>query len=234
MLGRWACRCTRRTFSRAQASSDGSSSVSLVISSQVAVVGSDYVLAWLTTAGLERETDPTSSVPSQNSYLLLYLYFVLASTVLLAARSLYLAYICTKAGAVLHRRLFFGLLRAPQWFHESTPSGRVLNRVGKDQDMVDSQLPGVIQDIFACSVSVAGTICLTIFVTPLSIPALALIFGMSPHRRTTRPSTLHCSCVGCSHLCCVVALCLCAKVFANSALVSTRVCCFEATGVGDP
>ena len=102
--------------------------VALVLTSQAAVVGSDYVLAWMTTAATEREKDPNTSLPSQSAYLMYYLYFVLASTVLLAARCLYLAYVCTTAGRVLHRQLFFGLLRSPQWWMESTPSGRVLNR----------------------------------------------------------------------------------------------------------
>ena len=198
--------------------------MTLVVTSQVAVVGSDYVLAWLTTAGVEREADPDSSLPSQGQYLLAYLVAVLIATVLLAARSLYLAYICTKAGANLHHRLFFGLLRAPQHFHESTPSGRVLNRCGKDMDvhrsahptphtartphttqpltvtlgpvrcllqMVDSQLPGVIQDIFACAVSVAGTVALTVLVTPLSLPVLLLIFGLYLLiQRSYRPSSV--------------------------------------------
>ena len=165
--------------------------VALVLTSQAAVVGSDYVVAWLTTAGVEREKNPDSSLPSQNTYLLYYLYFVLASTVLLAARCLYLAYVCTTAGRVLHRRLFFGLLRSPQWWMEMTPSGRVLNRVGKDQDMADSQLPGVIQDIFACAVAVAGTIVLTIAVTPLSLPFLALIFALYLLiQRSYRPSSV--------------------------------------------
>ena len=165
--------------------------VLLVLTSQAAVVGSDYVVAWLTTAGTEREKNPNTSLPSQNTYLMYYLYFVLASTVLLAARCLYLAYVCTTAGRVLHRKLFFGLLRSPQWWMEMTPSGRVLNRVGKDQDMADSQLPGVIQDIFACAVAVAGTIVLTIIVTPLSLPFLALIFGLYLLiQRSYRPSSV--------------------------------------------
>ena len=208
--------------------------VALVIASQAAVVGSDYVLAWMTTAATERERDPNTSLPSQSTYVMYYLYFVLASTVLLAARCLYLAYVCTTAGRVLHRQLFFGLLRSPQWWMESTPSGRVLNRsvgtkatdetheeqfvirthpsilclmlrcspllcllarsrgrVGKDQDMTDSQLPGVIQDIFACAVAVAGTLVLTVLVTPLSLPFLALIFGLYLLiQRSYRPSSV--------------------------------------------
>ena len=118
--------------------------VVLVITSQAAVVGSDYVLAWLTTAGTEREKDPNSSLPSQSTYLLYYLYFVLASTALLAARCLYLAYVCTTAGRVLHRKLFFGLLRSPQWWMESTPSGRVLNRSDLLHNATDQGTQGIL------------------------------------------------------------------------------------------
>ena len=65
------------------------------------------------------------------------------------------------------------------------------DRVGKDQDMADSQLPGVIQDIFACAVAVAGTIVLTVVVTPLSLPFLALIFAFYLLiQRSYRPSSV--------------------------------------------
>ena len=57
--------------------------------------------------------------------------------------------------------------------------------------MIDSQLPGVVQDIAACSVSVAGTVALTVFVTPLSVPALLLIFVLYlVIQRSYRPSSV--------------------------------------------
>ena len=140
---------------------------------------------------MERESGRGSPLPSQSTYILYYLYAVLASAVLLAGRSLWLGLVCTRSGVVLHRRLFFGLLRAPQLFHDTTPTGRILNRVGKDLDMIDSQLPGVVADCASCGAAVAGTLVLTVLVTPLSVPALLVIFLLYLLiQRSYRPSSV--------------------------------------------
>uniref|UniRef100_A0A8C3AF62 ATP-binding cassette, sub-family C (CFTR/MRP), member 3 n=1 Tax=Cyclopterus lumpus TaxID=8103 RepID=A0A8C3AF62_CYCLU len=44
-------------------------------------------------------------------------------------------------GALTHHNMLQGVLRAPQTFFESTPTGRILNRFSKDVDTIDSQIP---------------------------------------------------------------------------------------------
>uniref|UniRef100_A0A3Q4MRH7 ABC-type glutathione-S-conjugate transporter n=1 Tax=Neolamprologus brichardi TaxID=32507 RepID=A0A3Q4MRH7_NEOBR len=51
------------------------------------------------------------------------------------------AYSMLQAAKLTHRNLLQGVLRAPQGFFESTPTGRLLNRFSKDVDAIDSQIP---------------------------------------------------------------------------------------------
>lgn len=46
-----------------------------------------------------------------------------------------------KAAYITHLHMLGAVLRAPQIFFESNPSGRMLNRFGKDVDTIDSLIP---------------------------------------------------------------------------------------------
>ncbi|XP_045566342.1 ATP-binding cassette sub-family C member 3 isoform X4 [Salmo salar] len=46
-----------------------------------------------------------------------------------------------RAAKLMHLYMLQGVLRAPQGFFESTPTGRVLNRFSKDVDIIDSHIP---------------------------------------------------------------------------------------------
>lgn len=51
------------------------------------------------------------------------------------------AYGMLKAAHITHLHMLGAVLRAPQTFFESNPSGRVLNRFSKDVDTIDSLIP---------------------------------------------------------------------------------------------
>ncbi|XP_044034326.1 ATP-binding cassette sub-family C member 3 isoform X1 [Siniperca chuatsi] len=51
------------------------------------------------------------------------------------------AYSMLRAAKLMHRNMLQGVLRAPQAFFESTPTGRLLNRFSKDVDAIDSHIP---------------------------------------------------------------------------------------------
>ncbi|XP_071763895.1 ATP-binding cassette sub-family C member 3 isoform X3 [Centroberyx gerrardi] len=51
------------------------------------------------------------------------------------------AYSMLRAAKLTHRNMLQRVLRAPQAFFESNPSGRVLNRFSKDVDTIDSHIP---------------------------------------------------------------------------------------------
>ncbi|CAB1338215.1 unnamed protein product, partial [Coregonus sp. 'balchen'] len=51
------------------------------------------------------------------------------------------AYSMLRAAKLMHLYMLQRVLRAPQGFFESTPTGRVLNRFSKDVDIIDSHIP---------------------------------------------------------------------------------------------
>ncbi|KAM6951720.1 ATP-binding cassette sub-family C member 3 isoform 1-T1 [Aplochiton taeniatus] len=51
------------------------------------------------------------------------------------------AYSMLRAAKLTHLNMLQGVLRAPQAFFESTPTGRVLNRFSKDVDTIDTHIP---------------------------------------------------------------------------------------------
>ncbi|XP_029311724.1 canalicular multispecific organic anion transporter 2 isoform X1 [Cottoperca gobio] len=51
------------------------------------------------------------------------------------------AYCMLRAAKLTHRNMLQGVLRAPQAFFESTPTGRLLNRFSKDVDTIDTHIP---------------------------------------------------------------------------------------------
>ena len=63
---------------------------------------------------------------------------------MIAARS------CILASIKLHRWLLSNLMRNPMWFYDSTPLGRILNRAGKDMDVVDNLLPSNFRMLLYC------------------------------------------------------------------------------------
>lgn len=138
----------------------------LFATSQAASVLSDLTLAdW---SNHKKEV-------SESSYVLRYGVLVGIAGVLFLVRVLAVAGSTTRASKRLHDDLFKGLMRAPLSFFDSTPSGRVLNRCSKDQEIADSTLPGVIQDIFACTVTVLGTVLLICYLAPVAIfPIIAV------------------------------------------------------------
>lgn len=65
----------------------------------------------------------------------------LPGVLLLANCLLSKAYSMLRAAELMHLHMLQRLLRAPQGFFESTPTGRVLNRFSKDVDIIDSHIP---------------------------------------------------------------------------------------------
>lgn len=87
-----------------------------------------------------------------NYTIILHLKWISATFVLLAQLSMVIG--CLRSSKVLHSKLLFGIFRSPVKFFDTTPLGRILNRFGKDIDVVDNVLPPNIKTWLFCLVLV--------------------------------------------------------------------------------
>ncbi|MEN9810889.1 MAG: multidrug resistance-associated protein 4 isoform, partial [Pseudomonadota bacterium] len=76
------------------------------------------------------------------------------------------------AAQSLHERLLGGVLRAPMGFFERTPSGRILNRFGKDTEAIDQHIPNTLMEALGCLFTIGATLTIVTLATPVAILAL--------------------------------------------------------------
>lgn len=57
---------------------------------------------------------------------------------------------CWYAGVVMHVTMLNGIMRAPLFFFDVTPAGRILSRFSKDVDIMDTSLPFYVSDGIYC------------------------------------------------------------------------------------
>ena len=60
-----------------------------------------------------------------------------------------------KASTILHRDMLKRIMRAPSWFFDTTPTGRIVNRFAKDVDACDLLLPDSLRDLLVCTYTVS-------------------------------------------------------------------------------
>ncbi|PWA86308.1 multidrug resistance-associated protein 3 [Artemisia annua] len=91
---------------------------------QVLQIGSNYWMAW---ASPVSASDPA---PVEGSTLIIvYVALAAGSAVCILARGLLLATVAYKAATILFHKMHLSIFRSPMSFFDSTPSGRILNRV---------------------------------------------------------------------------------------------------------
>merc|ERR1719195_1259356 len=91
----------------------------------------------------------------------------------IASLLLYLSTI--SGGRGLHQKMLHRIMHAPMSFFDTTPQGRILNRFGKDVDVLDSQMPFILRGWMTCLLSVISTFLVIMVATPLAILPIFIV-----------------------------------------------------------
>jgi ABC-type multidrug transport system fused ATPase/permease subunit len=121
----------------------------------------------------------TASSFNTQYYLNVYLALGIASTVLVTARALFIAFHRVAASRAIHANLVARVLRAPIALFDATPIGRLLNRFSRDVDVVDSELAPSIAQVLGTLFNVFGSLCAIAVATKgvFLAPAIPLLWA---------------------------------------------------------
>jgi len=136
----------------------------LFVLREVFNAGSDAWLAWWT-------SHPKSSV---ESFLIILALLGTAAASMTFLRTWMTARGGVQAAKSLHEKLLDGVLRAPMSFFERTPSGRILNRFGKDTEAIDQHIPNTLMEALGCIFTIGSTLTVVTLATPVAF------FGLLP------------------------------------------------------
>jgi len=91
---------------------------------QVLQIGSNYWMAWA--APVSKDVEPPVSMSTLIS---VYIALAVGSSFCVLLRALFLVTASYKTATLLFNKMHMSIFRAPMSFFDSTPSGRILNRV---------------------------------------------------------------------------------------------------------
>ena len=110
-----------------------------VIVNQVVSV---YSNIWLSNWAAHPETNAPNI---RDYYLGVYGAFGVAQAIAVFTSSILLGFGCLYASGILHKNLLHQIMRLPMAFFDTTPLGRIMNRLSKDVDVVDNLLPQTVR-----------------------------------------------------------------------------------------
>ena len=108
----------------------------------------------------------------------IYAGFSLSSSVFIGVACFFVTIGCYNASKKLHDGFLFSLLRSPMSFFDTTPMGRILNRLSKDIQRIDDEFPGKMNFGFVLTADAIVHIASSVFVMPilgiLTVPVIIL------------------------------------------------------------
>jgi ABC-type multidrug transport system fused ATPase/permease subunit len=97
---------------------------------------------------------------------------LVAGSVVTYARAALLGQRGVWAARQLHAQMLGAVSRAPLHFFETTPAGRILNRFGRDQELVDKRLPAVALETLTMALTVLSSLAVVVTAAPAAVLAI--------------------------------------------------------------
>jgi len=121
----------------------------------------------------------TNKCQGDSFYLLVYGIIGVSVALMSYMRSIINIQGIIASGKQFHKRLLFGIMRSPMSFFDTTPTGRIVNRFGKDIDSVDNNIPQSIRQWISCLLRIVSTVIIlsrTEIWFLLIVPVLCVVF----------------------------------------------------------
>ncbi|CAF3149737.1 unnamed protein product [Rotaria socialis] len=145
----------------------------------------DFTNRWLALWSAKSEANESSS---SDAYV--YLGLTLGTFLASLLRAGFHMYIMLRGSTFFHNQMLNGILYTSLRFFESNPSGRILNRASKDQQILDELLPVTVIDTIQNLLMILGTVVIIGIINPwvllIFIPLVPLFWWL--HRFYMRSS----------------------------------------------
>ncbi|OCH88007.1 multidrug resistance-associated ABC transporter [Obba rivulosa] len=157
----------------------------LLVLSQGAQVGNNLFLGFWT----------AESIPGfvQGDYMAVYAALGVAGALFSFLLSFSFSLATLRAGFKIFKVALMAVLRSPVSFFDTTPMGRVMSRLSKDQDTLDTEVSMTAYQLMSTASSVVGTIALVFYTFPylglIFIPLMTLYYLCAMFYRRTSVET---------------------------------------------
>ncbi|XP_030238826.1 multidrug resistance-associated protein 1 isoform X11 [Drosophila navojoa] len=128
---------------------------------------------WLTQWSNDKEVEHNTD--KRNMYLGVYGAFGFGQGIASFLADLGIQLGCLHAAQQLHALMLNRILRAPMWFNDTTPVGRIMSRFSKDIETVDQKIVEVLIDCIWCAFEVLATIVVISISTPIFLAVIVPI-----------------------------------------------------------
>ncbi|KLO19493.1 multidrug resistance-associated ABC transporter [Schizopora paradoxa] len=129
----------------------------------------------------------------EGDYMAVYAALGVAQALFSFCASFIFSLVALYGGLRIFKAALSGVLRSPMSFFDTTPMGRIVSRLSKDQDVLDDQLSTVLYQLLSTFSNVLGTVGLVFYTFPLLgiifAPLSVLYYGVSLFYRRTSVET---------------------------------------------
>ena len=116
-------------------------------------------------------------IPAPEWYLAIYASLGLGQGLAVIFAAVFLFASTLNGANKLHHYMLCNILRSPMSFFETTQQGRILNRFGKDVDVLDTTMPRITKAWIIDFLGVVSTFMIIAYTTPIFLLPIAIILS---------------------------------------------------------